>query len=484
MREYFFPVRLFVFLFLSGFVGSLVHAETKEETVSSAAEKHVVVVPIEDTIGNANYYVVRRSVKEAIRDGADVLVLDINTPGGRVDKMLEIVDAILEFPGTTIAYVNDEAMSAGAFISMSANEIWFAPRAVIGAAEVVGGSGEDVNESMKRKIESYLNGKMRAIVEDYPYRADIMRAMNDPDFVLKIGDEVLCKEDELLTLTYTEAMKEYGDPPTPLLGSGIADDITDLLNQKLGSGNYVIETNEITWSENLAKLMEKVAPILLTLGILGLFIEFKTPGFGIFGICGLGLLLIVFAGNYVAGLAGYEPVIFLLLGVLLILLEIFIAPGVMILAGLGLIFLFGSMIWSLADIWPSTDDGGFVIPGMDVFISPLMQVVGSFCAAIILLALLFRFLPKSLFWDKLVLKTTSPSPDAVVSGGASSMGGTPDALPDIGTKGVAITDLHPGGTVEVDGKYYEAQVVLEDLKTGTPVVVTGYKHFYLLVEKA
>jgi len=165
-------------------------------------------------------------------------------------------------------------------------------------------------------------------------------------------------------------------------------------------------------------------------------------------------------------------------------LEIFLAPGVMILAGLGMVFMLGSVIWSLADVWPSDSGGGFVIPGMDVFISPMLQVFGSLCAAFILLALLLRFLPKSLFWDKLVLNTTSADADAVIAGGASTTGRKPDSLPKTGSRGIAITDLHPGGTVEIDGTYYEAQVVLEDIKTGTKVIVSGYKHFYLLVEKA
>jgi membrane-bound serine protease (ClpP class) len=114
----------------------------------------------------------------------------------------------------------------------------------------------------------------------------------------------------------------------------------------------------------------------------------------------------------------------------------------------------------------------------------MFEVMVYLCVAIILFALLLRFLPKSFFWDKLVLRTTSAEADTVIAGGASSTGGTPASLPDVGKQGVAVTDLHPGGTVEIDGKYFEAQVSLEDLKTGTHIVVTGYKHFYLLVEKA
>lgn len=482
------------FLFLFG--GCLCAEEGLEEvhvpdsTVSSESEplevgqQKVVVVPITDAIGNANFYVLRRAVKDAIRDEADVLVLDINTPGGRVDKMLEMVDAILEFPGTTIAYVNDEAMSAGAFISMSTKEIWFAPHSVIGAAEVVSSNGEDVNESMKRKIESYLNGKIRAIVEGYRYRADIMRAMSDPDFELKLDDQVLCEKGKLLTLTYTEAMKPYGEPPEPLLGSGIAADLEDLLNQKYGEGNYVYIEHKITWSEELAKYMEKIAPILLGLGILGLFIEFKTPGFGIFGIGGILLILIVFASNYVAGLAGYEAVIFLILGMLLILLELFLAPGVIVLAAAGLLMMFGAILWSLADIWPRPENvDGFSMPDLSVFIGPLYQIFFSMALAVVLFVLLLRFLPKSWFWDKLVLNTAVAAPDRVVAGGASSVTGVPEQLPAVGSKGVAITDLHPGGTVEIEGTYYEAQVNLFDIRTGEAVVVTGYKNFYLLVEK-
>ena len=123
--------------------------------------------------------------------------------------------------------------------------------------------------------------------EDHPYRSKVVQAMMDEDFVLEIDGEVLKPEGSLLSLTAVEATKEYGQPPRPLLGVGIYDDVDSVLASRYGEEGYEIKTFEITWSEQFAKYMNVIAPLLMGLGLLGLFIEFKTPGFGVFGIAGI-----------------------------------------------------------------------------------------------------------------------------------------------------------------------------------------------------
>ena len=397
--------------------------------------------------------------------------------------MMELLD---RFEGETITYVNKDSISAGAYIAMATDSIYFAPNGVMGAAAVVASTGQEIEESMKAKINSYLLARMRSYTEQYPYRAEVIRAMADLEYELKIDDKVLKESGELLSLTASEAVELYGDPPRPLLADGIAGSLEEMLEQRYGEGTTVLETFQISWSEEAAKYLDSIAPILLGLGLLLLFVEFKTPGFGIFGISGLVLVAIVFASNYLAGLAGFEAILFFLLGLVFIVVDIFLLPGTFVFLILGLLFIIGSLLWSLSDIWPAPDGDG---PGgvsftvaVDSLWGALYQVVGAFAVALVGLWLIWRFLPKTPVYGRLVHSMAGAMPDKVVTGGSTVTG--VEALPDVGSKGVVVSPLHPLGEVEIDGIRYEEQVRVGALDKGTAIVVTGYRHFNLLVEPA
>ena len=139
---------------------------------------------------------------------------------------MEILDY---FEGLTISYVNPDAISAGAFIAAASDQIFFSPRGKMGAAAVIQGTGEDVPESAKMKIESYLFAHVRQLSEGHPYRAEVIRAMFDADYRFVI-DEVLIKEEgTLLTVTAKQSIEAYGDPKEPLLADGIYESIEALL---------------------------------------------------------------------------------------------------------------------------------------------------------------------------------------------------------------------------------------------------------------
>ena len=108
----------------------------------------------------------------------------------------------------------------------------------------------------------------------------------------------------------------------PLLSAGIAENIDALLKQRFGAQPFTVTTLEENWSENLAKWLLRISPVLLGLGIMALYIEFKTPGFGIFGVAGITLLALVFLSTYAAGLSGHEPILVFLLGVVLVVVEL------------------------------------------------------------------------------------------------------------------------------------------------------------------
>jgi membrane-bound serine protease (ClpP class) len=437
----------------------------------------VYVIPVHGEINEPTLYIVRRGLKEAIDRKADAVVLDMSTPGGEMGVTLEIMEALQKFPGETLAYVDKEAMSAGAFISAATGEIYFAPGSVIGAAAPVTSSGGDIDATMKEKLVSYMKGKIRAVSEGKGYRGQVVSAMIDADYELKIGDTVIKAKGGLLTLTATEAMKTYGEPPQPLLGAGVAPDIDALLGKKFGAGGYTIKNFEVTWSERLAQYLNAIAPVLLGLGLLALFIEFKMPGHGWIGGIGVLLLGLVFFGHHVAGLSGHEPVLFFGLGLLLLAVEIFFLPGVMVLAVSGIILMLGSLLWAMADIWPNEP---IAVSG-DALMQPLGSLGLGLGLAVVSGALLLRYLPRGWVWDKLVLGATV-GVAAQESGGAPGSAAGLDSL--IGRRGLAVTALRPGGQVEIDGRRFEAKVEVGAIDAGAPVLVRGRSDFGLVVEPA
>lgn len=458
-------------------VGDQPPAATAVEKAKPAGKVTVYVVPVRDQIAQPVLYILRRGLKEAERK-ADVVVLDMETPGGALDVTFEIMAALEKFHGSTITFVDKEAVSAGAFISATTREIWFAPDGVIGAAAPVTSTGQDIDETMKLKVVSYLKARVRAISEGKGYRGQVISAMIDKDYELKIGDLVIKPKGELLSLTASEASKTYGDPPRPLLAAGIARNIDDLLRQKFGADGYEIVRLEVTWSEQLAVWLNAIAPVLMGLGVICLFIEFKTPGFGFFGIAGIVLLAVVFLGHYVAGFSGHEPMILFAVGLLLLALEVFLVPGVAVMAVSGVALMLGSLVWSMADIWPN--EPITIATSGDLFFQPLINLAGGLALALVLGLALARFMPKGWFWDRMVLQ-------AAIGTAAQTAGTAPEAAAVaaalIGSQGVVITPLRPGGEVEVDGRRYQAQLDLGSAAAGTRVVVTGRTDFGLKVEK-
>ncbi len=451
------------------------------------AKARVLVIPIKSEdeqlmIGKTTTYIVRRGVKMAIEQDYEAVVLDIDTPGGRVDQMLEILGILDKFEqagGHTIAYVNDEAISAGAFISVGADDIYFAPGAIMGAAAAIQSTGQDIPETMKAKLYSYLRAKIRAISDDHPFKGDVMRAMMETDFELVIDDKVIDSSGDLLSLTADEAMEEYGDPAVPLLATGIVNDVNELLTNEYGEDNYVIQRQEVTWSEELAYYMELITPLLLGVGFLALLLEFYTPGFGFAGITGLVCLAIVFLSNYVAGLAGYEAILALVAGIVLLAIELFVLPGTIVFGLTGVFLIAGSIVWSLADIWPT--EGGGVEVTWDALVDPLYQLFYGLLIATVLFVAVYRFLPKRVM-SALVLRDQSAPADAVAAAGGLPSAGT-DKLPDAGAKGVVTRAMHPVGEVEIDEQRYDATVRIGSLPKGERIVVVGYRNFALLVDK-
>ena len=453
-------------LLLGAIAGQTTGPQGVAETKTAPGKKTVIyVIPVKDEINSPTLYILRRGLKEAIEQKADVVLLDMNTPGGALDVTFEIMEALEKFPGRKVTFVDREAMSAGAFISAVTDEIYFVPAGVIGAAAPVLSSGGEVDKTMKQKIVSYLRARMRASSEGKGFRGQVISAMIDEDYELKIGDKVIKPKGELLSLTATEAMEKYGDPPQALLGAGKAADIPALLTEKFGLGNYEVRNFQITWSESLAKYLTTLSPILMGLGMLALFVEFKTPGFGWPGTVGIILLALVFLGNYVAGLSGHEPALLFVIGVALVAAELIFFPGLVFVALTGVIFMLGSLIWAGADYWPNQPMT--VNFSGEMLMQPVLNLGLGLVIAITLFAAFIKYLPKTGLYQHLAVQGASDTP-AQTAGVPPQSAGMVQGL--IGRHGIAVTGLFPTGEVEVEGRRYHAQVSLGYLDANARVV--------------
>jgi len=183
-------------------------------------------------------------------------------------------------------------------------------------------------------------------------------------------------------------------------------------------------------------LLHQISPLLLGLGLLAVYIEFKTPGFGVFGVTGIILLSLVFLSNYVAGLSGHEPILLFAVGLLLLGLELVLFPGVIVMAVTGLALMLGSLVWSMADIWPNEP---LTFSG-DLFVQPVVNLGLGILIAVALALALARFLPRGWMWDRLILSSAVDG-RAQTSGGAPALGAQVDAI--VGRRGVAVTALRP-----------------------------------------
>jgi len=434
-------------------------------------QSNVLIIPIREQIAAPQLHILRRGLKAAIEREASTVILDMETPGGELAKTFEMLKAIEKFPGKVITYVNSEAISAGALISAGTDEIYFSPTAIIGAAAPVSSGGQDIDETMKQKVVSYLKARVRSISDGKGYRGQVISAMIDAEYELKIGDEIIKPKGELLTLTASEAMRKFGEPAENLLGAGIHSQIEGLMDEKFGKGNYHAIYQSPTWSESIAQYITSLSPLLLAAGLLLLFIEFKTPGFGLFGISGGVLLGILFFGHHAAGLSGHEAALCFFLGLFLVLLDIFLLPGFFLLAIPGALLMLGSLLWGMSDIWPKQT----LSWDLDFLIKPLNNLVLGILGAIGLFAALLRFMPKGALWGGMVL-------DSAVGGETTISSSARHAPALIGATGKAVTALFPSGQIEIDGERYDARLQLGTADLGSEVKVIAVGEFELSVE--
>ncbi len=418
-------------------------------TVGTLAAQDPLVyrIPISGTIENGLAPYVARSLSEAEAAGARLVVLDIDTPGGRIDAAERIVDAVRRSPVQVVAYINPRAWSAGAMVALAADQIWVAPGGALGAATPVDGSGTKASE----KMVSAMRAEFRSLAEAAGRNPAIAEAMVDE----ALGVEGLATPGQLLSLTSNQAL-EVG------FAEGQAASLDDLIGE-LGLGGAQVRTLDATWAENLVRFLTNplVAPMLLSLGMLGLIFEIKAGAFGLGGLLSLASLGLFFGSSFLLGLAGWEEIILLGVGLIALGVEAFVLPGFGVAGILGIAAVSGAMVMALLGSAPTGGD-----------ITMALAVLGT---AIVITAAVFftwlRRLPNSERWEGLLLRGSVHRDEGYLS--APSRGEL------IGKVGVALTDLRPSGTAIVVDERIDVVSEGEWVKAGAEVIVVrseGYKH--------
>jgi membrane-bound serine protease (ClpP class) len=406
----------------------------------------VYVAPIEGIIDLGLAPFVKRVLDEAAAADAAAVVLEINTFGGRVDAAVQIRDALLNSPVRTIAFVNKRAISAGALIALASENLVMTGGATIGAATPVQvGQPGAASESVGEKTVSYVRKEFRATAESRKRPPLLAEAMVDADVEIK----GVIEKGKLLTLTTEEALKNK-------LIDHRADTLEAALEQ-LGIAAPGIRHVSTNWAESLVRFLTHpvVSSLLITIAMLGILLEMRTPGFGIPGGLGLASLALFFWGHWLVQLAGWEEVLLGVAGLILLAIELLLIPGFGVAGALGVIAIIASLVMSL--VGP-----GFTITFMLVAAG---RVVLALLFALLASLVLLRFLPRLPFGRQLVLKRGL----AAAEGYASA--------PEIdaqwlGKTGLASSPLRPAGIADIDGRRVDVVSDGEHIDAGHSIKVT------------
>lgn len=401
---------------------------------------------------------VEKALEEAHNTGADIIVVHINTFGGTLDDADKIRTSFLQSDIPVYAFIDNNAASAGALISIACDSIYMHSGSSIGAATVV----DQMGEVQPDKYQSYMRSLMRTTAEARGRRPDIAQAMVDPDiYVAGISDS-----GKVLTFTTQEALK-YG------FCEAEVENVEQLL-EHAGVKEYVIREQRYTFLDKLIGFLitPVVSGILIMLIIGGIYFELQQPGIGFPLILALSAAALYFAPLYLEGLASYWEIILFVIGIVLIILELFVFPGFGVSGVLGIICLVAGLVFSLVG------NVGFDfshIPGT-LIANRLMIVLVAVAVSLPLSIWLGKKLFESTLFGGLALNTEESTDK-----GFTIAGQREQSL--IGQSGTAATILRPAGKVTIDGRPYDAVALIGYIEQGQQVTVVDYINGSLVVKK-
>ncbi|TFE68149.1 serine protease [Methylacidiphilum caldifontis] len=455
-------------VFCLGFF-SLCFSFLQAQTVKTEREKIIYVIPIKDEIEQSMVYVVKRAINEAIRSGAQALVVDLDTPGGLAQSMEKIIREIERFPAqeNTYAFIDHKAYSAGAFIAACCRHIYMAPGSVIGAASPVlfspQGGVQNLPESYEKKILSAYQGLIRAIAERHGHNPAVFNAMVDRDSGLVIDGIEILPKGKILTLTDSEACKQYGHPPKALLAEGIVQNLEELAQKAIASAlPYKLVILKPTGFEKIGRIMTLLGPIFLTLGLIFGYLELQTGGI-VLGLLSLLFFSLYFLGHYLAGLSGWEPFFLFLLGLSLILFEFFVFPGLVIPTLIGFLIILVALLAANSEKIPSESFGSWLSRIKEAILS-LVVTLGI---SLLLIYILSRFIPAK---THMILNEVSKDRNEGVSGLTTGM------------IGEALTVLRPSGLGKFNGKIVDVITPAKFVSAGTPIQIVQIEGIRVVVE--
>src|SRR6059058_496741 len=434
----------------------------------------VVVAPINGEISPSLLTFLRRALKTAETSGARAIIFEMNTYGGRLDSAEEITSALNHATIPTYTFINSNAGSAGALIALATQHIYMAPVSAIGAAAPVLPTGEDLPLTQREKTISYWSALIRSSAMKNGHNPDVGEAFMNKEKEVKIGDRVIHPKGTLLTLNAQEATEKFNGKP--LLADGIADSVVDLM-QKAGLKGKAVSLGP-TGFEQLAFWITTLAPLLLLGGIIGAYLEFKIPGATMPGIISAICFALFFLGHYLAGLAGWEVVGLFVLGMVLVLIEIlFFAHSTIVFGVVGVFLILASLLWTMVDRYP----GQNFFPTGKALAMPLLNLFIAITAAVIVIAIIARFLPRTGLYRRFALMTSNPP--------GPSLAGVPrefvTALPlTPGTLGTALTILRPSGKARFGDHVVDVITKGEFIGPQTPIAVIQMDGMRVVVKTA
>ena len=420
-----------------------------------------LVVPLKGDIAPSLLLFLRRAVKSAESAGAGAIVFEMDTYGGRLDTASEIISVLNHATIPTYTFINSNAGSAGALIALATQHIYMSPVSAIGAAAPVLSTGEDLPATERDKTVSYWSALVRSSAIRNGHNPDLGEAFMSKEKEVKIGDRVVHPKGSLLTLTAQEATEKISGKP--LLADGIADSVQDLA-KKAQLKSDLVPFNPSGF-ERLAFWITQLAPLLLLLGIICAYLEFKIPGASLPGIIAAICFALFFLGHYLAGLAGWEVVALFVLGVVLVLVEImFFAHSTIIFGVVGVFLILASVLWAMVDRYP----GETFFPTGQMIAIPMRNLFLAVVAATIAIIVLARYLPRTSIYRRFALMTTNP-PGPSLSGAPREFATALALAP--GMQGNAVTTLRPSGKARFADHVVDVVTEGEFIAVETPVTV-------------
>ena len=432
-----------------------------EKPVASSRKSAIVfVLPIKEEIGPASHRHLEDGMKQAEKSKADYIILHLNTYGGTVDDADKMRTMILKSKIPVYAFIDNNAASAGALISISCDSIYMSSGANIGAATVVGQDGAPAPE----KYQSYMRSMLRSTAEQKHRDPKIAEAMNDARaYIPNVNDS-----GKVLTFTTSEAIKNK-------YCQGQAETVEQVLTLA-HINKYEIQTYKVSKIGSIIDWLINpvISGFLIMIIIAGIYYEFQAPG-TLFPI-GASILaaLLYFAPHYLQGLAENWEILVFLAGLVLLALEIFVIPGFGIAGVSGILLIILGLTLSLVKSVPTNFPVN--LPEGNSFVKALFIVVVS---------IIFAAGLSVYFTSKLIKSSAFKRMSLQAEIGKEHVIGTEITAKNLaGRQGTAFTVLRPSGKVEIDGEVYDATAESGFIEKGEKVEVVKFETAQLFVKKA